>query len=249
MKSTWRMLDCFAGIGGFSLGFQAAGIETCAFVEKDKYCQKVLKKHWPELPIIEDIKHVTKERFDSDGIDTPNIICGGFPCQDISTTKVHGKRSGIHGSRSGLFFELLRVVSEIRPKYLVMENVTGLLTGNNGQWFGRILSELEQVGYCCEWHCIHAASFGAIHQRDRVWFIAHPNSKGLQGREKTILQKRHITEGHTRQGIRWQSKSRICRVADGIPNRVDRLRTLGNAIFPPIAECIAGAIIEHEKSN
>nr|WP_062266923.1 DNA (cytosine-5-)-methyltransferase [Endozoicomonas arenosclerae] len=120
-----KVLDLFSGIGGFSLGLERAGMKTIAFCEIEPYCRKVLKKHWPDVPIFEDIKELTAD----DLPEYPDVICGGFPCQDLSGA---GRQDGIEGSRSGLYTEMLRLVSECRPKYTIFENVTDLLTGGGG---------------------------------------------------------------------------------------------------------------------
>ena len=169
-----KVLDLFSGIGGFSLGLERAGMETVAFCEIEDYPRKVLAKHWPNIPIYEDVRNVTRERLNADGI-FPDVITGGFPCQDIS---VAGKQAGIDGERSGLWSECARILGEFRPRYAIFENVTALLGGNDGKWFERVLWDISQVGYDAEWHCIPASELGAHHHRDRVWIIAYPASTG-----------------------------------------------------------------------
>ena len=181
-----KVLDCFAGIGGFSLGLERAGFETVAFCEIEPYCQKVLAKHWPEVPIYDDIRQVTADRLIRDGI-RPDVITGGFPCQDLSAA---GKQAGIDGERSGLWAELARLIGELQPRYAIMENVTNLISGDSGRWFGRVLGDLAQVGYDAEWHCIPASAIGAHHHRDRVWILAHPSQRERQSRaeEQGVLR-------------------------------------------------------------
>ena len=173
---TYKVLDLFSGIGGFSLGLErTGGFETVAFCEIEKFPQKVLAKHWPGVPIYEDVKELTAERLIRDGI-RPDIITGGFPCQDIS---VAGNQKGMgEGTRSGLWSECARLVGEIRPRYAIFENVTALLSGESGKWFERVLWDLSEVGYDAEWHCIPASELGANHHRDRVWIIAYPKHDG-----------------------------------------------------------------------
>ena len=168
-----NVLDLFSGIGGFSLGLERAGMRTVAFCEIDPYCQKVLAKHWPGVPCYEDVRSLTADRLKADGISV-DIICGGFPCQDISTA---GKQAGIDADRSGLWSEIIRLARDLRPRFLIVENVTNLLAGPTdkpGAWFGRVLGDLAEIGFDAEWHCIPASAVGASHRRDRVWIVAHP---------------------------------------------------------------------------
>ena len=175
-----NVLDIFSGIGGFSIGLEAASMQTVAFCEINPFCQKILKKHWPSVPIFSDITTIHKE--DLKALPRIDVIAGGFPCQDIS---VAGKGGGIKAKRSGLWKEFARLINDIRPKYAIIENVanlrsTGLIS---------VLQDLWEIGYNAEWHCIPASAFGAPHRRDRIWIIAHPaciGKVGLSvGKEKT----------------------------------------------------------------
>ena len=159
-----NVLDLFSGIGGFSLGLERAGMHTVAFCEIDPYCRAVLKKHWPDVPIYDDVRTLTAGSLAADGI-AVDVICGGFPCQDISNA---GKRSGIEGERSGLWSEYARIIGESRPRYVIVENVAALL----GRGLNRVLGDLAALGFDAEWHCIPASAVGAPHRRDRVWIIA-----------------------------------------------------------------------------
>lgn len=167
-----RVLDLFAGIGGFTLGLERAGFETVAFCEIEPYAQKVLNKNWPGVKLYDDVRGITAERLAADGIGV-DVITGGFPCQDIS---VAGKGAGIEGERSGLWSECARLIGELRPRYAIFENVTNLLNGERGDWFKRVLGDISALGYDAEWHCIPASSIGAHHRRDRVWIVAYSNS-------------------------------------------------------------------------
>jgi DNA (cytosine-5)-methyltransferase 1 len=178
-----KVLDLFSGIGGFSLGLErTGGFETVAFCEIDPYCRAVLRKHWPDVPIHED---VTKLR--SGDIGSAEVICGGFPCQDIS---VAGKGEGIEGSRSGLWVEYDRLIGEIGPRIVIVENVSALL----GRGIARVLGDLAALGYDCQWHCIPASAVGAPHRRDRAWIVAYANDDGLEAgahTESSYIQRRN----------------------------------------------------------
>ncbi len=166
-----KVLDLFSGIGGFSLGLERAGFETVAFCEYDEHAQRVLAKHWPNVPIHDDVTKLDGRQY----LGTVDVVCGGFPCQDLS---VAGKKAGFNGERSSLYRQMLRIIGECRPKYAIFENVTGLLTGESGRWFAQFLYDLAEVGYDAEWHCISASYVGAPHHRDRVWIIAYTKHNG-----------------------------------------------------------------------
>lgn len=251
-----KVLDLFSGIGGFSLGLErTGGFETVAFCEIEHFPQKVSNKHWSDIRIYEDVKELTGSKLIADGI-TPDVITGGFPCQDIS---VAGRQEGIsEGTRSGLWSECIRLVSEIRPRYAIFENVTNLLSGpseKQGAWFSRILCDLAKIGYDAEWHYIPASFIGAWHKRERVWILAYPNSKQRQGfTKKPILRQRHLSRKLARSFEGWPGRSnlptpKLCRNDDGMAHTLDRIRGLGNAIVPQIAELIGNAILEAEKES
>ena len=180
-----KILDTFAGIGGFSYAAEKliGGFETTQFIEIDPFCQKVLKKHWPHVPIHDDITTFTAKPKEY------QVICGGFPCQDIS---VAGLQKGItEETRSGLFFELMRVIRMVRPQYVVLENVAAIL--NRG--LDIVLRELSEAGYDAEWAVISASSVGACHQRSRWWLVAYPNSKQSSRTHSEIQTRRNTTSG------------------------------------------------------
>lgn len=218
-----KVLDLFSGIGGFSLGLERCKIngvsafETVAFCEIEKFPQKVLKKHWPDVPIYEDVRNVTKEQLEADGITGISILTGGFPCQDIS---VAGKQAGIRdGDRSSLFDEIIRLARDIRPRYVICENVAALLSGSNGEWFSYVLTEFSRIGYDVEWESISAQEVGAWHKRDRVWIIAYPMQQGLQGhREEHKLRE----TGEERKACRGSD------VSDTVSSRQPRQGLLEN---------------------
>ncbi len=165
------VLDLFSGIGGFSLGLECTGgFRTVAFCEIEPFPRAVLAKHWPEVPCYNDVRTLTAGLLAADGIPV-DVICGGFPCQDIS---VAGRGAGLDGQRSGLWFDYLRLIEEVRPRWVIIENVSALR--NRG--LGEVLSGLSALGYDAEWHCVPASAIGAPHQRDRVWILAYPASRG-----------------------------------------------------------------------
>ena len=195
-----KVLDLFAGIGGFTLGLERAGFETVAFCEIEPYAQKVLRKNWPEVPIYDDVRTITAERLASDGIGV-DVITGGFPCQDIS---VAGNQAGIaDGTRSGLWSECARLIGELQPRYAIFENVTNLLNGERGDWFKRVLWDISALGYDAEWHCIPASELGAHHHRDRVWIICYPREVLLENsRYRQWRDSESLTGGQDAQGKR-----------------------------------------------
>ena len=221
-------------------------METIAFCEIEPYCQKVLAKHWPDIPIYEDVRNVTRERLNADGI-FPDIITGGFPCQDLS---VAGHQAGITGSRSGLWGEVARIIGEIQPKYAIMENVSALLAGDRGGWFGRVLGDLAEVGYDAEWHCIRPDAVGFPTNRDRVWICAYPAEKYVAqvvDPGRLSLEFRGMGAAHFSE-FGWKvDESQMGRSADGVPDDVDRFEALGNSVYPQIPEIIGRAIMEVEK--
>ena len=177
-----RMLDLFSGIGGISLAAEWAGIETVAFCEIEPFCQKVLRKHWPHVPIYDDVRALTKARLDADGIGTIDIIAGGYPCQPFS---VAGKRRGAEDDRH-LWPEMFRIIAEIRPRWVIGENVAGHV--NLG--LDDVLSDLESIGYTAQAFVIPACAVGAPHRRDRVFIVAYSDGKrhNGSGRETSTFQ-------------------------------------------------------------
>ena len=192
-----KLLDLFSGIGGFSLGLESTGgFETIAFVEKNEFCQKVLKKHWPNITIEGDIRDVKGEKYQAD------IVTGGFPCQPFS---VAGKRKGTDDDRY-LWDETIRVVRECRPRWFIGENVEGLININNGVVLRQVQTDLEEAGFQVQCIVIPAASVGAWHQRKRIWIMAYSDSnghwnkiKGSDGKKKKIQNKYWKDDSSTRK--------------------------------------------------
>ena len=359
----------FAGIGGFDLGLARCGMQIAWQVEKDAFCRSILERHFPAAERFEDVRNVGAEN-----LAPVDLICGGFPCQDLSSA---GRGAGLDGSRSGLWSEFARIICELRPRYVVVENVPALLTGKGKRWdrapIGRVLGDLAQAGYDAEWARLSAREFGAPHLRKRIWIVAYPSrnaeagpapepgserkragSCGAEGRarelsdsdrdgcpqglqlparagkparpadplrrgsvapvadaegiaERTRLrqggpggqrrrrsadrggsrgaladpersrregrtaeQRRDHSQRQTPVGVEgaalaprgdqeesaggrlpasedWGAEPGVGRVADGVPDRVDRLAALGNALVPQIAEWIGRRIIEYER--
>lgn len=172
--SKLRVLDLFSGVGAYSLGLErTGGFQTVAFCELEEYPRKILRKHWPDVRIYEDVRDLTASRLAADGI-VPQWIVAGWPCQDIS---VAGTGSGLDGARSGLWGEIARLASELGLEGLLLENSSNLLSINGGADFGRVLGDLAALGFDAEWHCLPAAAFDAPHIRDRLWIVAHASNR------------------------------------------------------------------------
>jgi len=280
-----KVLDLFSGIGGFSLGLEWAGMETIAMCEKDKFCRQVLAKHWPDITIHEDIR-------DLDGKDykgSIDVVCGGFPCQPFS---VAGKQLGKADDRH-LWPEMLRVIKESAPAWVIGENVSGFVR----MALDDVCSDLESEGYRVQSFVIPACAVEAHHRRDRCWVVAYSDKNDRRRRDSTISQERHTwmehrsggqgqpiggsdsdvadPEGERVQRLRscgleeshahgpalvplcegegfgstyWETEPDVDRVVDGVPNRVDRIRSLGNAVVPQLVQRIGEMIYaEHQR--
>jgi DNA (cytosine-5)-methyltransferase 1 len=190
-KQSLKVASFFAGIGGFDLGLERAGMKVVFQCEIDPFCQSVLKKHWPKVPLFGDIKSVTPE-----DLPEADVWTGGFPCQDVSLAN-QGKRKGLKGERSGLFFEFKRLVSEKKPKWIILENVPGLLNSNNGQDFKTVLQSLGELGYDVSWRILDAKYFGTPQRRRRVYIVGSLEEGGSSG----ILFDSKPIESVSRAGI------------------------------------------------
>ena len=252
----------FAGIGGIDLGLERAGM-TCKWqVEMDDYATRVLKKHWPDVPRYRDVRDVGAAN-----LERVDLICGGFPCQDVSLA---GKRAGLEGKRTTLWSEFARIIRELEPRWVLAENVPGLRSSDNGRFFGNILRDLAESGYDAEWDCIPAAAVGAPHRRDRVFIMAYPQGDGKHHESKapvfgacfkealsrmghgrgTVGRRPHASSSMAWNNSPWRDSGRprysptMVGVANGVPSRVDRLRCLGNAVVPQVAELVGRMIME-----
>ena len=227
----------FAGIGGFDLGFERAGMRCLWQVEIDPFCQKVLAKHWPAVQRFEDVKNVG-----AGNLQPVDVICGGFPCQPHSLA---GQRKGAADDRD-LWPEYRRIIAELNPAYVVGENVPGIRT----TILDSVLSDLENLNYSWQSFVIPACAVDAPHRRDRVFIVAHADGNNGQRRSGTLQMGREWSENETsangdRIGTQWSVEPGICRVVNGVPNRVDRLRSLGNAVVPQVAEFIGRLVVSH----
>ena len=260
-----RVLSLFAGIGGFDLGLErTGGFQTVAFCEIETHPRAVLAKNWPEVPCYNDVRTLTADRLATDGI-AVDCIVGGFPCQDLS---VAGRRAGIDGERSGLWSEFFRLIRELRPAYVLVENVGGLLAGPSelpGAWFGKILGDLAAIRYDAEWDCIPAAAVGAPHLRDRVWIMAYteqvewvcpifnPHNASETVRKNATIGLQNglrFEMGAPLRSIpgRWMDQPDPVRVAHGVSDWSHRLAECGNAVVPQIPELIGNAILERMEA-
>lgn len=254
-----RVGSLFSGIGGLELGLERAGMQTVFQVEIDDYAQRVLAKHWPDVPRFRDVREVG-----ANNLPECDVLCGGFPCQDISTA---GTMAGIdQGVRSGLWREFARLIRELRPRYAVLENVSAILGGG----LGRVLGDLAEIGYDAEWDCFQANAFGSPQYRDRWFCVA--NSPG--SRRRRMASQRwptipdaggggtDVATGHTGLvehrifgsfpgNYQWPPEPNVRRVADGVPRRMvqPRIKALGNAVVPQIAEYIGRLIVAHHEAT
>ena len=259
-----RIGSLFSGIGGFELGLERGipSSETIWQVEQNLFCQKVLKKHWPKAKIYDDVKNITAHN-----VEPIDILCGGFPCQDIS---VAGKQRGIHGGKKlSLWWEMLRIIGELEPKIVVLENVPAIVSNGGSE----VVGSLASIGYNCEWTIISARQFGAPHLRKRWFCVAYPNGQTSKHRteiriklEKTPSFENGISpwlppvrpSGNNEGAGYWEEISGfrpVCGLDDGIPqgldsvrlkekHRKESLKAFGNAIVPQCSEYIGQLIFK-----
>ena len=296
MNEKLRHLDLFSGIGGFALGLESTGgFETVGFCDNEPFAQKVLKKHWPDVPCFEDVRNVGVDTVGYRGVD---IITGGFPCQPYS---VAGKQDPKDNRQ--LWPEMFRIIKEIRPTYVIGENVRNLISIREGVVFEQVCTDLESEGYQVQTFVLPASAVNAPHQRYRCWIVAHAKSSRYRGRSSEECRDKQgkfqqskqrwsevgskverCSEPHGKQDVanscstrrkvgipekgyrqegnaeepyndshrfsgwkrkdNWTVEPSVGRVAHGIPNRVDRLKGLGNAVVPQIPAVLGRAILE-----
>lgn len=255
----------FSGIGGMDLGLERAGMRVVWQCENDPYASRVLAKHWPDVPNYGDVTAV-----DWSTVERPDVLAGGFMCTDLSSV---GRMGGMGGStRSGTTWrELARAVVLLRPRYVLVENVPILLTGDGGRWFATVLGQLAACGYDAEWDCVPASAVGAPHGRNRVFVVAYPNGVG---RDANVFPTGSISKGFQTQSQRvsdWQRgipirsptsgrlrllpNPSIVRMDDGLSPRLvrlgwrDALRGYGNAVVPAVAELVGRLIVAHASET
>lgn len=271
----------FSGFGGLDLGLERAGLKCAWQVEINEYATKVLEKHWPHVTRFRDVRTVG-----ADVLTPVDLLAGGFPCQDISPA---GKRAGIDGERSGLWAEFFRIICELRPCYILVENSSDLLR----RGMGRVLADLARAGYDAQWRVLSAAQFGAPHLRRRTFIVAYSNGQQYNASSQSrfysapsskvssqwIYCSLADTHGDGRQAVQqepgllpaeessgvlqspdrnrslfqlpvtrwelWADEPNVGRVADGVSSRLDRLRGIGNAVVPQVAEYVGRCIVAH----
>lgn len=228
-----RILDLFSGIGGFSLGLErTGGFKTVAFCEVKPFAHRVLRKHWPEVPIYNDVRSLTADVLRRDGV-AVDVICGGFPCQPFSTAS-RGRRVAVD-----LWPEMARVIGSVLPRVVIAENVQEAAIANAAR-------DLESIGYATHYRRISADDAGADHQRDRWWLIAHAHDQGefCRAINAEVAQLSEVCRGLWGAG----NYARAIRISNGLSDRMDRLSSLGNAVMPQIPEMIGRAIMATDST-
>lgn len=235
--------DLCTGVGGSIIAGEWAGIKTIGMAENAPFQSSLLKQNWPEIPNFGDIKNVNSKNLKKAGIGQIDIISGGFPCQPFS---LNGRRMGASDERN-LWRNMRRTIRSILPRWIMFENVPGLLTIDSGLFFSQILNDLAEMGYQCGWACYEASHTGAPHHRERVFILGYNWNPKTDTDSYSINDYYHRLNSNTirwqqrqktglwnseRTGICWNFEPNVERVANGIPNQLDRLEALGNAIVP-----------------
>jgi DNA (cytosine-5)-methyltransferase 1 len=221
-----KAVSLFAGVGGFDLALERAGVTVVASCEIDKYAQKVLAQHFPNSTIINDVKDVTGDQLKQLGFDgSDGIIVGGFPCQDLS---VAGKRAGLAGSRSGLFWEICRILDETKAKWFVLENVPGLLSSNDGRDMGTVIQALVERGYGVSYRILDAQYFGVAQRRRRVFIVGCLGDDGRASAEVLALvegMRGHLETSNTKREKTSRGSSSSTGESD---KKIARMRGFGD---------------------
>lgn len=231
-----NVLSLFSGIGGLELGLEQAGMTTVGQVEIDPFCNRVLAKHWPEVPRHDDVRTTVDWWYSTDR-PAVDVVCGGFPCQDISSANTAGGRLGLDGAKSKLWVYFNVVIDAVRPTWVIVEN-----SPNWPKWTPRVRSDLFGLGYATTALELSAGDVGAWHRRPRVFVVAHSDREGepLRAINAEVARLREIPRG---RGHWRKSFAGPVRVDDGLPARMDRLRALGNAVVPQVAEHVGRLIV------
>lgn len=234
----------FAGIGGFDLAFERAGMKCRWQVEINPFASKVLEKHWPNVKRWRDIRE-----FQPGMQHRVDVICGGFPCQDISNA---GTGKGLEGERSGLWSEYFRIISVLRPRYVVVENVSALLR----RGIDRVCGDLASIFYSVEGQTFCASDFALPHRRERICLVAYSDQIVRSERQRMGLiadgpSEVFGTDAAERTSVRVQTADHFIGVDDGVSRELygPRAECLGNAVVPPAFEWIAGLIIKHDQQT
>lgn len=232
-----NVLSLFAGIGGLELGLERAGMTTVGQVELDPFCQRILAKHWPEVPRHDDVRTAAEWWTNHPPRPTVDLVCGGYPCPAFSQA-ARGRNTA-----PNLWPHMRDVIEQLRPEYVLLENVAAHL----GRGFSRVLADLHALGFNAEWSTVTACTVGATHTRRRLFVVAYTNSHSepvfavdaeMAGAEAATEDRRH-----------WGYPSADDVRADaGLPDRLDRLRALGNAVVPQVAELIGRRIVAHSRA-
>lgn len=239
-----NFISLFTGVGMIDLGLERAGMTCIAQVEKDPWRRRVLAKHWRDVPRFNLVEEFGRGVFDG----RPDLICGGFPCTDISRA---GRGAGIDGENSGLWREFARIIREFRPGAVLVENSPALTE----RGLGRVLGDLAACGLDAEWDCLPAAAFGADHLRDRIYIVAYPHAAGwegvLRGERRTLAAPRPLRKAVALADgrdalhgvIEGMGEPPVFGVDDGAPGRVDRLAACGDGAYVPLIEWIGRRIM------
>jgi DNA (cytosine-5)-methyltransferase 1 len=244
-----NVLSLFSGIGGLELGLERAGMTVVGQVEIDPFCRRVLAKHWLEVPRHDDVRTCV-EWWRTEPRPAVHVVAGGFPCQPVSSAGLGLAQD----DGRWLWPDMARVVRELRPRYVLVENVPGLLD----RGFGDVLGDLARLGFDAEWGVLSACALGAPHTRERVFVVAYPEGKSWWPAACRPVGAVLATAGTGSPGVGltepgdsgwWDSEPGVGRVADGIPGRLDRRAALGNAVVPQVSERIGRLILAADRES